>query len=178
MPECTTSNSMHGWSKWPINCCSTQLGFVAGHHHEEENEGYSEMLYTIQKLGQSFAEMSVISSGQQWNKKITTWHHHKEEGRVCATHRQGGWDSDLTRIMLPRLTNDRPGQWVMQTNSCETKSENLRMCMQTLFRPDFCDIYHNRYCRLQIVVITHSDLNVFDTWRFSDNILKYWWLWW
>ena len=41
-----------------------QLGLVAG-HHGEENEGYSEMLYTKHELGQSFAEMSLISSGQQ-----------------------------------------------------------------------------------------------------------------
>ena len=130
MLECTTPNSMHEWSKWRAPCSSInllllllniyiQLGLVAGHHHEEENEGYSEMLYTKHELGQSFAEMSLISSGQQWNKKITTWHHHKEEGRVCAPHRQGGWDSDLTRIMLPCVSNDRPGQRVMQTNSCE-----------------------------------------------------------
>ena len=115
------------------------------------------MLYTKHEVGRSFAEMSLISSGQQWNKKITTWLHHKEEGRVCATHRQCGWDSDLTRIMLPCVSNDRPGQRVMQTNSCE----NLRMCRQTLFRPDICDIYHNRHCRSQIVVIVHSDLILF-----------------
>ena len=72
-------------------------------------------------------------------------------------HTQGGWDSDLTKIMLPRVSNDRPGQRVMQTNSCE----NLRMCRQTLFRPDICDIYHNRHCRSQIVIIVHSDLILF-----------------
>ena len=40
------------------------LGSVAGHYHEEENEGYSEMLYKKHKLGRSFAELSLISSGQ------------------------------------------------------------------------------------------------------------------
>ena len=41
-----------------------QLGSVAGHNHEEENESYSEMLYTTHEMGRSFVELSLISSGQ------------------------------------------------------------------------------------------------------------------
>ena len=48
--------------------------------------------------------LSLKEEGHHWTTS---------QGRgkgVRHTHRQGGWDSDFTRIMQPRVTNDRPGQ--------------------------------------------------------------------
>ena len=94
------------------------MGSVAGHYPEEENEGYSEMLYTTQ-IGSVFC--GVVTDIEWATLKQGDHHWTPSQGREKGVrHTQAGWDSDLTRIMLPHVSNDRPGQSVMQTNSCET----------------------------------------------------------